>query len=129
MTSLEWAMQALLILLLAAALPLLLRVGNGIAAIRRDPAALADAAGSLGTAVREAEAALDRMRAAGAEGAASLTARIAAAEALHDDLRQAAERADPLADRLAALVAAARPLAASSSRAERDLLHALGRDR
>ncbi len=127
MTVLEWGVQALLLLLLGAAVPLLLRVGNGIAALRRDPAALADAAASLAAAVRDAEAAMDRMRAAGAEGASSLATRIAAARSLEDDLRVAAERADPLADRLAMLVAAARPLAAPASRAERDLLHALGR--
>ncbi|WP_376091951.1 DUF6468 domain-containing protein [Roseomonas sp. CCTCC AB2023176] len=131
MTTLEWIAQGTLLLLLAAALPLLLRVAHGVAALRRDPAALSGAAEALAASVRDAEAALERLRAAGGATEAALATRIAAAESLRQDLRFLLERAEPLADRLEAAVARGRAAAppALASRAERDLLLALERAR
>jgi hypothetical protein len=134
---LEWLLQLVTVLLLAAALPLVLRLERTLAAVRRDRAALEGSAGNLTEATRLAEAASIRLRAAAEGGGRQLAERLAAAEPLRDDLRYLVERAETLADRLETLVRAARPLAqdpptteemsaeAGRSQAERALLRAL----
>ncbi|MDN3567349.1 DUF6468 domain-containing protein [Paeniroseomonas aquatica] len=134
---LEWSAQALLTLLLAAAMPFIIRLERGLAAVRRDRLALEASAAGLGEATRMAEAASIRLRAS-AEGAGRQVAeKLAAAEPMRDDLRYLVERAESLADRLDGLVRTARPLAAADaqahhaaappaqSQAERDLLRVL----
>src|SRR3954470_3551166 len=133
----EWTLQGVVILLLVAALPLVLRLERTLAAVRRDRAVLEGSASSLAEATRLADAAAIRLRAA-AEGAGrQLAERLATAEPLRDDLRYLVERAEALADRLEGLVRTARPPAAEAaapapadhalgrSQAERDLLRAL----
>lgn len=133
---LEWLAQLAVILLLAVALPLVLRLERALAAVRRDRAALDGSAGSLTEATRLAEAASIRLRAAAEGGGRQLAERLAAVEPLRDDLRYLIERAEGMADRLEALVRAARPLAqdlpeppapeeSGRSQAERSLLRAL----
>jgi hypothetical protein len=131
MTSLEWALQLLLLGLLAVAIPFAIRLERQLAALRRERGALESGAAGIQEAARVAEAAIIRLRAA-AEGAGKGVAeRIAVAEPLRDDLRFLTERAEALADRLDATVRAARPQAAEPelpaprSAAERDLLRAL----
>jgi hypothetical protein len=131
MTSLEWALQLLLLGLLAVAIPFAIRLERQLAALRRERGALESGAAGIQEAARVAEAAIIRLRAA-AEGAGKGVAeRIAVAEPLRDDLRFLTERAEALADRLDATVRAARPqvadpeLPAPRSAAERDLLRAL----
>jgi hypothetical protein len=131
MTSLEWALQLLLLGLLAAAIPFAIRLERQLAALRKERGALEAGAAGIQDAARVAEAAIIRLRAA-AEGAGKGVAeRIAAAEPLREDLRFLTERAEALADRLDAAVRAARPAAAEpdasapKSAAERDLLRAL----
>ncbi len=134
MTVLEWVAQAAILLLLLLALPLAWRLERRIGALRADAPALQAGAASLAEATSAAEASLLRLRAT-AEGAGRTVAEgVARAEALRDDLRYLTERAEALADRLGALVAAARPLtgpgsvepsAGARSEAERDLLRAL----
>ncbi|MFN6953946.1 MAG: DUF6468 domain-containing protein [Acetobacteraceae bacterium] len=131
MTSLEWALQLLLLGLLAVAIPFAIRLERQLAALRRERGALEAGAAGIQDAARVAEAAIIRLRAA-AEGAGKGVAeRIAAAEPLREDLRFLTERAETLADRLDAAVRAARPAAADpdaappKSAAERDLLRAL----
>jgi flagellar motor switch protein FliM len=127
----EWSAQLLLIGLLVAAIPCILKLERTLAAVRRDREALEAGAAGLGEATRMAEAASLRLRAT-AEGAGRQVAeRLAAAEPMRDDLRYLVERAEGLADRLEGLVRAARPMAspepalAVPSQAERDLLRAL----
>ena len=136
MNWLEWSAQLLLTLLLVAAMPFIIRLERGLAAVRRDRVALEAGAAGLNEATRLAEAASIRLRAS-AEGAGRQVAeRLAAAEPMRDDLRYLVERAEGLADRLDGLVRTARPLAADPapahaaaspgrSQAERDLLRAL----
>lgn len=131
MTSLEWALQLLLLVLLAVAIPFAIRLERQLAALRKERGALEAGAAGIQDAARVAEAAIIRLRAA-AEGAGKAVAeRIAAAEPLREDLRFLTERAEALADRLDAAVRAARPVAAEPettaprSAAERDLLRAL----
>ncbi|TDH61945.1 hypothetical protein E2C06_14465 [Dankookia rubra] len=132
----EWALQCVVILLLVAALPLVLRLERTLAGVRRDRAALDGSAGNLGEATRLAEAASIRLRAAAEGGGRQLAEKLAAAEPLRDDLRYLVERAEVMADRLEAAVRAARPAVpepaaeaapaeAGRSQAERALLRAL----
>ena len=132
----EWLLQCVVILLLVAALPLVLRLERTLAAVRRDRAMLDGSAGNLGEATRLAEAASIRLRAAAEGGGRHLAEKLAAAEPLRDDLRYLVERAEVMADRLEAAVRAGRPLvqepAAEAapaepgrSQAERALLRAL----
>jgi hypothetical protein len=132
----EWALQCVVILLLVAALPLVLKLERTLAAVRRDRAVLEGSAGNLGEATRLAEAASIRLRAAAEGGGRQLSEKLAAAEPLRDDLRYLVERAEAMADRLEAAVRAARPMAqeapaeeapaeAGRSQAERALLRAL----
>jgi chromosome segregation ATPase len=130
-TSLEWALQLLLLGLLAVAIPFAIRLERQLAALRKERGALEAGAAGIQDAARVAEAAIIRLRAA-AEGAGKGVAeKIAAAEPLREDLRFLTERAEALADRLDAAVRAARPAAAEpetaapKSAAERDLLRAL----
>jgi nucleoid-associated protein YgaU len=134
MTTLEWAAQGIVFLLLLAALPLAWRLERRIGTLRSQAPALQAGATSLTEATSAAEAALQRLRAT-AEGTGRAVAEgVARGEALRDDLRYLTERAEALADRLDALVAAARPLAGAAgaeapaaprSEAERELLRAL----
>ena len=132
----EWVLQCLVILLLAAALPLVLRLERTLAAVRRDRAVLEGSAGNLTEATRLAEAASIRLRAAAEGGGRQLAEKLAAAEPLRDDLRYLVERAEALADRLEVAVRQARPLAqeraaeeapaeVGRSQAERALMRAL----
>ena len=143
MSLLEWGVELLLVGLLCATIPFALRLERQLGALRRDRAALEGSAVDFGEAARQAEATLLRLRAT-AEGAGRQVAeRVAVAEPVRDDLRYLVERAEAMADRLAALVRNARPLAAAqdgpaiataamlapgpeaASQAERDLLRAL----
>lgn len=131
----EWALQCVVILLLVAALPLVVKLERTLAAVRRDRAVLEGSAGNLTEATRLAEAASIRLRAAAEGGGRQLAEKLAAAEPLRDDLRYLVERAEAMADRLEAAVRTARPLAqepvaedapaAGQSQAERALLRAL----
>lgn len=127
----EWAAQLLLIGLLVAAIPCILKLERSLAAARHDRKALEASAAGLDEASRMAEAASLRLRATAEAAGRQLAERLAAAEPMRDDLRYLVERAEGLADRLEGLVRAARPMAApepaiaAPSQAERDLLRAL----
>ncbi|MBW6397290.1 hypothetical protein KPL78_05480 [Roseomonas sp. HJA6] len=134
MTPLEWVLQLVLLLMLAAAIPFALRLERALREIRRDRSALDSSAQGLGEAARMAEAAMVRLRASAELAGRQVAERTATAEPLRDDLRYLIERAEALADRLEGLVRAGRPLtndapraepAPLQSQAERDLLRAI----
>lgn len=137
MTTLEWALQLVVLCLLAAAIPFAVRLEKSLAALRRERGALEGSARGFGEATRLAEAAMVRLRASAELAGRQVAERVAAAEPVRDDLRYLVERAEALADRLEGGVRAARPLAAEAgpavpqegsaarSQAERDLLKAL----
>ena len=141
MSTLEWGLQILLLVLLGAAIPFALRLERVLAELRRDRAAMEGGAKDFQEAVRLAEAATQRLRASAEQAGKQVSERIAAAEPLRDDLRYLVERAESLADRLDGLVRAARPASAETiaaapaappepaaparRQAERDLLRAL----
>lgn len=144
MTMLEWSAQGLLLLLLAAAIPFVIRLERSLAALRRDRGALETSAAGFTEATRQAEGTLVRLRAIAEMAGKTVEERAKAAEALRDDLRDLAERAEIAADRLERALRAARNAPAESrpaptepsveeaalkssmrSQAERDLLQAL----
>ena len=143
MLGMEWLLEGLLIMLLAATLFHAVRLERALGVLKRDRAALQTLVEGFNTSTRQAEAGIERLRAA-TDGAGRQIARhIDQATALKDDLAFLTERGERLADRLDGLVRSARPLAAEPTRptmasepeapeaprvrsqAERDLLRAL----
>jgi hypothetical protein len=134
----EWTLEIVLVVLLLATLVQTLRLERALGALRRDRVALEALIAGFNASTRQAEAGVERLKAA-ADGAGRLIERqIGVSTSLKDDLLLLSERGDRLADRLDALVRAARPLAADAgyaaaeppvvterSEAERSLLHAL----
>ena len=140
----EWLAQLAVVTLLAGTIPVALRLERALRAVRRDRAELEGCAATLDSAARGAEAASLRLRRDAEESCKGMENGMAAAEPLRDDLRYLLQRAEAVADRLDALVRAARaaapqaavpmgvpaaatPRPAAESRAERDLLLALTR--
>ncbi|MBE9606201.1 hypothetical protein IAI18_15155 [Acetobacteraceae bacterium H6797] len=142
MSLIEWSAQALLLILLIAAIPFAIRLERALAALRRDRGALDASAAGFTEATRTAEATLVRLRAIAEVAGKTVSERVKVAEELRDDLRDLAERAETAADRLERALRAARPEGRSTesrlpspsaqpepsamrSQAERDLLNAL----
>jgi hypothetical protein len=141
----EWALEIVLILLLAATLFHALRLERALGVLKRDRAALEELIASFNASTRQAEQGIERLRGT-AEGAAQLLVRqTELAVGLKDDLTLLTERGEGLADRLDGLVRSSRavpdkrpspmpPIEPDSteeimprlrSQAERDLLKAL----
>jgi hypothetical protein len=143
MVGMEWILEPVLVLLLAATLFHALRLERALGVLKRDRAALEELVTGFNTSTRQAETGIEQLRIA-ADGAGRQMARqIDAATRLKDDLTFLLERGERLADRLDSLVRAGRPLAGEAlrpvqapdeehadlprvrSQAERDLLKAL----
>jgi Domain of unknown function (DUF6468) len=107
----EWVLQLLVVALLGAALPYVLRLERELRALRRDRASLESGAAGLGEATRLAEAALLRLRTAAEGSGRQVAETMARAEPLRDDLRYLIERAEALADRMEGQIRAARAAA------------------
>ena len=139
----EWILESVLVLLLAATLFHAVRLERALGVLKRDRAALEALVASFNISSRQAEAGIEQLHAA-ADGAGRQMARqIDTVGRLKDDLMFLLERGERLADRLDGLVRAGRPLAAEPahplpqletdppehprmrSQAERDLLKAL----
>ncbi|GIX08376.1 DUF6468 domain-containing protein [Elioraea sp.] len=144
-TLVQWGLEALLLVLLAATLLYAVRLERRLGVLRRDNAALEALVAGFNEATARAEASTARLRAA-AEGAGQqVAAQTEAAERLRGDLVFLIERGEALADRLDARVRDARALANAPepraaaramaeppaeapklrSQAERDLMQAL----
>ena len=143
MTGMEWILDVVLVVLLAATLFHALRLERALGVLRRDRAVLEELVAGFNTSSRQAEAGIEQLREA-ADGAGRQMARqIDTVTRLKDDLTFLLERGERLADRLDSLVRAGRPMAAEPlrplqpvdddppdlprvrSQAERDLLKAL----
>ena len=147
MFGMEWILEIILVVMLAATLFHAVRLERALGVLKRDRATLEALVAGFNASTRQAEMGIERLRAT-ADGAGRQIARQAdAATALKDDLAFLMERGERLADRMDALVRAARPLAADAptlpampppapplpdqpeprlrSQAERDLLKAL----
>jgi hypothetical protein len=120
----EWALELVLILLLAATLFHAIRLERALGVLKRDRAVLEELIGSFNASTRQAETGIERLRLA-ADGAGRQVARqIDGAKALRDDIAFLTERGERVADRLDTLVRAARPLAAEPHRLQPADLHA-----
>ena len=115
MPDMEWILELVLVLLLVATLFQAVRLERALGVLRRDRGALEALVAGFNASTRQAESGIERLRAA-ADGAGRLIERqVAASVSLKDDLSFLTERGDRLADRLDALVRAARPLASEPS--------------
>lgn len=143
MTGMEWILEAVLAVLLAATLFHAVRLERALGVLKRDRAALEALVASFNASSQQAETGIEQLRAA-ADGAGRQIARqIDTVGRLKDDLIFLLERGERLADRLDSLVRAGRPLGVEPlrpvqvaddapsdlprvrSQAERDLLKAL----
>jgi hypothetical protein len=142
MPPMEWPLEIVLILLLAATLFHAVRLERALGVLKRDRAELQDFVADFNASTRQAEIGIERLQTA-AEGAGQQIAqRVDAALVLRDDLVLLIERGNRLADRLGTLVHTGRHLTGENphltvvadaeapqlrvrSQAERDLLKAL----
>lgn len=134
----QWALDLVLICLLAATLFHALRLERALGVLKRDRAALEQLVAGFNASTQQAEHGIERLREA-ADGAGRQIARqLEAAGTLRDDLTFLLERGEALANRLDGAVRWARARAQEASRpeapvedapvrsqAERDLLRAL----
>jgi Domain of unknown function (DUF6468) len=134
----EWTLEIVLVVLLLATLVQALRLERALGALRRDRVALEGLIAGFNASTRQAEAGVERLKAAADGAGRQIERQVGVSSSLKDDLILLSERGDRLADRLDALVRAARPLAVDAaavtsesllvverSDAERSLLHAL----
>jgi chromosome segregation ATPase len=112
----EWLLEIVLVILLAATLFHALRLERALGVLKSDRVALKELVEGFNASTRAAEQGIARLRAA-ADGAGRNIARQSeAAQALKDDLQFLAERGERLADRLEMLVRAGRVLAQEPAR-------------
>lgn len=110
MVGMEWILELVLVAMLGATLFHAVRLERALGVLKRDRAALEALVSGFNASTRQAENGIERLRAT-ADGAGLQIARQAeAALALKDDLAFLTERGERLADRMDALVRAARPL-------------------
>ena len=138
----QWALDLVLIVLLAATLFHALRLERALGVLKRDRAALESLVAGFNEGTRQAEQGIERLRAAADGAGRQIAKQLDAAAGLRDDLRFLLERGDTLADRLDGAVRSARTRLADTqaprmapapevgeqhprSQAERDLLRAL----
>ena len=134
----QWALDLVLIFLLAATLFHAMRLERALGVLKRDRSALEQLVAGFNASTQQAEHGIERLRDA-ADGAGRQIARqLEAANALRDDLNFLLERGETLANRLDGSVRWARAHAQEAprtepqaedpparSQAERDLLRAL----
>jgi hypothetical protein len=142
MAGMEWMLDALLVILLAATLFHAVRLERALGALKRDRSALEAMVGTFNASTRAAESGIERLRVATDGAGRQIQRQIDTATTLKEDLTFLVQRAEGLADRLDDLLRAARPVVAAAkqgvsrfepaddeprvrSQAERDLLKAL----
>lgn len=131
MPVMEWTLEIVLMVLLAATLFQAIRLERALGVLKRDRASLEALVAGFNISTNQAESGIQRLRAAADGTGRQIEAQLTKSISLKDDLAFLTERGDRLADRLESLVRAARPLATnpgeakSGSQAERDLLHTL----
>jgi len=145
MAGMEWILEAVLAVLLAATLFHAVRLERALGVLKRDRAALEALVGSFNDSSRQAETGIEQLRAAADGAGRQMSRQIDTVAHLKDDLMFLLERGERLADRLEAQIRSGRPLAAEPlrpvslavaedgapemprvrSQAERDLLKAL----
>lgn len=142
MAGAQWLLELVLVALLAATLVHAIRLERALGVLKRDRAALEALVAGFNDSTRQAESGVERLREAADGAGRHLARQIEQVRRVEGDLGFLIERGDALADRLDALVRAARPIAGAPaggaalpaappdasrprSQAERDLLAAL----
>ncbi|HEX2942148.1 MAG TPA: DUF6468 domain-containing protein [Rhodopila sp.] len=131
----EWTLEIILVLLLAATLVQALRLERALGVLKRDRSALEGLVAGFNVSTNQAESGIQQLRAA-AEGAGrQLDAQVTKSVALKDDLAFLTERGEKMADRIERLIKLARISGAeqkpatekptASTQMERDLLQTL----
>jgi hypothetical protein len=107
----EWTLEIVLVLLLAATLVQALRLERALGVLKRDRAALEALVAGFNISTTQAESGIERLRAAADGAGRQLELHVTKSIALKDDLTFLAERGEKMADRMERLIKAARPLA------------------
>lgn len=110
-----WALDIILILLLAATLYHALRLERALGVLKRDRGALESLIAAFNDSTRQAEQGIDRLRQTADGAGRQIAKQIEVASGLKDDLMFLSERSDRLAERLDGLVRSARPMAAETA--------------
>lgn len=105
----EWFLDLLLVVLLAATLFHAVRLERALGALKRDRAALEALVGTFNASTRAAESGIERLRVATDGAGRQIQRQIETATTLKEDLTFMVQRGEGLADRLDDLVRAARP--------------------
>ena len=117
MGGMEWLLDIVLIVLLAATLFHALRLERALGVLKRDRATLQELITGFNASTQAAEQGVGRLRAAADGAGRTLARQIEAAQSLKDDLGFLAERGERLADRLDTLVRKGRAIAPEPPRA------------
>jgi hypothetical protein len=130
----QWALELILVGLLAATLFHAIRLERALGVLKRDRAALQALVDGFNASTRQAEAGIERLRASADGAGRQLARQVEAGLSLKDDLTLLTQRGERLADKLDGEIRAGRPrlvepepaeTARPRSQAERDLLKAL----
>ncbi len=100
MPGMQWLLEIVLIVLLAATLFHAVRLERALGVLKRDRAVLEELVAGFNASTRQAEAGIERLRAAADGAGRQLAQQIEAAAALKDDLAFLSQRGERLADRL-----------------------------
>lgn len=138
MGGMEWLLEIVLVVLLGATLFQALRLERALGVLKRDRSSLESIVAGFNASTNQAESGIQRLHAAADGAGRRIESQLAKSNSLKNDLAFLTERGDRLADRLDALVRAARPLAPaaatstadanpakSSSHIEREVLNVL----
>jgi hypothetical protein len=114
MPGMEWMLDIVLVILLAATLFHAVRLERALGVLKRDRTALEALVASFNASTRAAEAGVERLHAATDGAGRHIQKQIDIATALKDDLTFLVQRGEGLADRLDELVRASRPALANA---------------
>ena len=114
MADAQWVLELVLVGLLAATLVHALRLERALGVLKRDRAALEELVAGFNASTRQAESGIERLREAADGAGRQLARQLEAARGVDGDLGFLIGRGEQLADRLDALVRAARPLVAQA---------------
>ena len=112
MFGMEWILDILLVVLLAATLFHAVRLERALGVLKRDRAALEELVAAFNASTRAAEAGIERLQAATEGSGRQIQRQIDSATTLKEDLTFLVQRGEGLADRLDDGVRAARPVLA-----------------
>ena len=110
MDGLQWILDIVLVLLLAATLFHAIRLERALGVLKRDRASLETLVATFNSSTREAQDGIARLRAAADGAGRSIARQTDAAAMLRDDLAFLMDRGEKLADRMDQLVRAGRGL-------------------